>query len=50
MNKDNLLKSVESVFSEAITQGKQYVVPSYQRGYKWNHENVKKLLDDLNSF
>lgn len=50
MKKDELLKSVRTVFSEAIENGKQYVVPSYQRGYKWNRDNVFKLLDDLKSF
>ena len=47
---DDLLKNVRTVFSEAINNGKQFVVPSYQRGYKWNRENVFKLLDDLKSF
>lgn len=47
---DNLLKSVKTVFSEAINHGKQFIVPSYQRGYKWNRENVFKLLDDLKGF
>lgn len=47
---DDLLKSVRTVFSEAINHGKQFIVPSYQRGYKWNRENVFKLLDDLMSF
>ncbi len=47
---DDLLKSVRTVFSEAINHGKQFIVPSYQRGYKWNRENVFKLLDDLKSF
>jgi uncharacterized protein with ParB-like and HNH nuclease domain len=47
---DDLLKNVRTVFSEAINNGKQFVVPSYQRGYKWNRENVFKLLDDLKNF
>ncbi len=47
---DDLLKNVKEVFSEAINNGKQFIVPSYQRGYKWNRENVFKLLDDLKSF
>lgn len=50
MAKDDLLKSVRKVFSEAIDEGKQYIVPSYQRGYKWNRENVFKLLEDLKNF
>ena len=47
---NELLKNVREVFSDAIKNGKQYVVPSYQRGYKWNRNNVFKLLDDLKSF
>lgn len=47
---DDLLKSIRMVFTEAIDEGKQFIVPSYQRGYKWNKENVFKLLDDLKSF
>lgn len=47
---DDLLKSVRTVFSEAIDNGKPFIVPSYQRGYKWNKENVFKLLDDLKIF
>lgn len=47
---DDLLKSVRAVFTEAIDNGKQFIVPPYQRGYKWNKENVFKLLDDLKIF
>ena len=46
---DNILKSVKEIFSNAI-ENKKYVIPSYQRGYKWNREDVTKLLDDLMSF
>ncbi len=46
---DNILKSVKEIFSDAI-ENKKYVIPSYQRGYKWNREDVIKLLDDLMSF
>ena len=50
MADSDLIKSVKKVFSEAIRQDKQYVVPPYQRGFKWNSDNVCKLLDDLKSF
>ena len=43
---DNILKSVKEIFSDAI-ENKKYVIPSYQRGYKWNREDVIKLLDDV---
>ena len=49
-NNNDLIKSVKSVFSEAITRKKHYTIPPYQRGYKWNRENVFKLLYDLKSF
>ncbi len=48
--KEDLIKSVSVVFSEAIREKKQYIIPSYQRGYKWNRSNVCKLLDDLKNF
>lgn len=48
MSKDNLLKSVKEVFSDASK--KQFVVPSYQRGYKWNRKDIFKLLEDLRNF
>ena len=31
-------------------QGKKFIVPSYQRGYKWKEKQVEDLLDDLNEF
>ena len=40
---DNILKSVKEIFSDAI-ENKKYVIPSYQRGYKWNREDVIKQL------
>jgi len=30
---DDLLKSVRTVFSEAINHGKQFIVPSYEKQY-----------------
>lgn len=30
--------------------GKKFFVPSFQRGYRWTEDNVKKLLDDLSNF
>lgn len=47
---DDILKSVESIFSEAISAGKCYIVPEYQRGYKWDRNNAIKLLEDLKNF
>lgn len=47
---NDLIQSVKEVFSEAISQGKSFTIPPYQRGYKWNRGNVVKLLDDLRNF
>jgi len=30
--------------------GKSFYVESYQRGYRWSDEDVKALLDDINTF
>lgn len=29
---------------------RHFLIPSYQRGYRWSPQNVKELLDDLKSF
>lgn len=49
-SKQDLIKSVRTVFSEAIKSKKHFTIPTYQRGYKWNRDNVWKLLSDLKSF
>lgn len=33
-----------------LRDGRIFYVPAYQRGYRWNEEQVKDLLDDLYSF
>lgn len=38
------LRSVKEVF------GERYLIPDYQRGYKWTKEHVRKLLNDVNNF
>ena len=50
MNK--LLFSTREVFTEyLLNNGMSYFnVPEYQRGYKWNAEDVKTLLNDLKTF
>lgn len=32
------------------TGNRLFLVPSYQRGYRWSPQNVKELLDDMKSF
>ena len=29
---------------------KQFFIPHYQRGYRWTEQQVKQLLDDIDSF
>lgn len=38
------LRSVKEIFNE------RYLIPDYQRGYKWTKEHVLKLLNDVNRF
>ena len=39
-------KSVRDIINEKVN----FIVPSYQRGYRWDERNVKDLLDDLLEF
>lgn len=50
VSNEDLIRTVKDVFVYAIGYNKHYTIPSYQRGYKWNRENVIKLLDDLKHF
>lgn len=46
-----LIYSVSEIFSQEILEsGKQFIIPAYQRGYKWKPESVTRLLDDVNRF
>lgn len=38
------LKTVE------FFKDKKFIIPSYQRGYRWTNVEVRQLLDDLNDF
>lgn len=51
----DLIYSIRDLFSTEEgflkQEGKSfYNIPAYQRGYKWGHLEVKKLLDDINKF
>lgn len=39
-------RSVRDIINEKVN----FIVPSYQRGYRWDERNVKDLLDDLLEF
>lgn len=43
-NQDDIIKPIKDIFSI------NYNIPEYQRGYKWNEKNVKKLLEDIDEF
>ena len=46
MNGNSLLtKAVEE-----LLDGRYFVIPSYQRGYRWKGKQVEDLLNDLYSF
>lgn len=45
---EDLIKPIREIFE--IGNQTQFIIPSYQRGYKWNRQNVTKLLDDLLTF
>ncbi|WP_281639050.1 DUF262 domain-containing protein [Capnocytophaga sputigena] len=42
--------SIEMKSLIKLRDGRTFYVPAYQRGYRWNEEQVKDLLDDLYSF
>lgn len=44
-----LLYSIRELFDKFI-KGKVYVIPAYQRGYKWETEDITRLLDDVYEF
>jgi hypothetical protein len=50
-----LIYNIKDVFSNDsnetfLNDGEYYNIPEYQRGYKWNKDNVKTLLEDILKF
>lgn len=43
-------KSIDQLIKEQEQTGKKFLVPSYQRGYRWQKVNVSDLLNDLCEF
>lgn len=39
-----------SIKSITDMYGKEFIIPSYQRGYRWENKHVMKLLEDLKTF
>ncbi len=46
MSKNSLL----TVAVEELLDGRYFVIPSYQRGYRWKGKQVEDLLNDLYTF
>jgi uncharacterized protein with ParB-like and HNH nuclease domain len=46
-----LIYSVKEVFTDYLSgEYKYYNIPEYQRGYKWNAQQIEQLLDDIDNF
>ena len=45
-----MVNAIETKSIIGLRDGRIFYVPAYQRGYRWNKEQVKDLLDDLYSF
>lgn len=43
-------KSIHELITEQETKNIRFLVPSYQRGYRWQQVNVTDLLNDLEEF
>lgn len=41
---------METIKSVLITNGTQFVIPDFQRGYRWGEEQVEDLLTDLENY
>jgi len=52
MEKEMSLSVYNEIKLKSISEllGKNFFIPSYQRGYRWDKQQVKDLLDDIYSF
>ena len=46
----NLIFSVEEVFTTYLGEFRCYRIPEYQRGYKWDKQQIEELLNDIDKF
>lgn len=47
----NKKQETENAFIEIEKlKNKDFLIPSYQRGYRWDKEQVMALLEDINDF
>jgi uncharacterized protein with ParB-like and HNH nuclease domain len=45
-----LIYSIKELFGNYLTVGKRFIIPEYQRGYKWDNSQIVQLLNDINHF
>lgn len=45
-----LIYSVKDVFGNYLKGNEKFVIPAYQRGYKWKTKDIEQLLNDINAF
>ena len=46
----SIMNKVDTISIAELLDGRTFVIPSYQRGYRWSEKQVGELLDDLYSF
>ena len=46
---NELIYSISKLFTDFVGDG-VFIIPAYQRGYKWNKSTVKQLLKDIEAF
>lgn len=46
----DLLFDIKHVFNGYLKEGQRYNIPEYQRGYKWNSQQITQLIEDINEF
>lgn len=47
---NRLIFSIREVFTTYLQSGEKFVIPPYQRGYKWGSTAIQQLLDDVYDF
>lgn len=45
-----LIYSVKNLFSIYLHGSEKFIIPAYQRGYKWKSKDIEQLLNDINAF
>lgn len=42
--------SISEIFNSYLQDNEYIVIPSYQRGYEWDTDDIRILLDDIAKF